>query len=96
MTRYYAFNGDADGLCALQQLRLAETHRGNLVTGVKKRLTATPGGELGPSWSPDGSRIAFASERSGQFQIWTMDAAGGSVTRLTHTSSPEMQPTWSH
>jgi len=38
MTRYYAFNGDADGLCALQQLRLAETHRGNLVTGVKRDI----------------------------------------------------------
>jgi len=39
MTRYYAFNGDADGLCALQQLRLAETQRGTLVTGVKRDIT---------------------------------------------------------
>jgi hypothetical protein len=28
----YAFNGDADGLCALQQLRLAEGAGGELVT----------------------------------------------------------------
>jgi len=39
MTRYYAFNGDADGLCALQQLRLVETQRGTLVTGVKRDIT---------------------------------------------------------
>lgn len=39
MTRYYAFNGDADGLCALQQLRLTETRRGTLVTGVKRDIT---------------------------------------------------------
>ncbi len=39
MTCYYAFNGDADGLCALQQLRLAETPRGTLVTGVKRDIT---------------------------------------------------------
>jgi len=39
MTCYYAFNGDADGLCALQQLRLAETQRGTLVTGVKRDIT---------------------------------------------------------
>ncbi len=39
MTCYYAFNGDADGLCALQQLRLAETRRGTLVTGVKRDIT---------------------------------------------------------
>ena len=39
MTCYYAFNGDADGLCALQQLRLAGTQRGTLVTGVKRDIT---------------------------------------------------------
>ncbi|PCE21597.1 acetyltransferase [Burkholderia ubonensis] len=33
---FFAFNGDADGLCALQQLRLAEGERGALVTGVKR------------------------------------------------------------
>jgi len=39
MTCYYAFNGDADGLCALQQLRLVETQRATLVTGVKRDIT---------------------------------------------------------
>jgi hypothetical protein len=38
MTRYYAFNGDADGLCALQQLRLDEMHPAVLVTGVKRDI----------------------------------------------------------
>jgi hypothetical protein len=38
MTCYYAFNGDADGLCALQQLRLVETQRATLVTGVKRDI----------------------------------------------------------
>ena len=36
MTRYYVFNGDADGLCALQQLRLVEPGDATLVTGVKR------------------------------------------------------------
>ncbi|WP_455731252.1 acetyltransferase, partial [Burkholderia stabilis] len=35
---FFAFNGDADGLCALQQLRLAEGVRGTLVTGVKRDI----------------------------------------------------------
>nr|WP_276535210.1 acetyltransferase [Burkholderia multivorans] len=35
---FFAFNGDADGLCALQQLRLAERVRGTLVTGVKRDI----------------------------------------------------------
>ena len=38
MTRYYAFNGDADGVCALQQLRLSETGDATLVTGVKRDI----------------------------------------------------------
>ncbi len=52
MSRYYAFNGDADGLCALQQLRLVETGDATLVTGVKRdirlleRIDATTGDEI--------------------------------------------------
>lgn len=34
----YAFNGDADGLCALQQLRLAMPGDASLVTGVKREI----------------------------------------------------------
>lgn len=38
MSDYFPFNGDADGLCALQQLRLAEAPRAALVTGVKRDI----------------------------------------------------------
>ncbi|HNQ03223.1 MAG TPA: DHH family phosphoesterase [Thiobacillaceae bacterium] len=38
MTYYDAFNGDADGLCALHQLRLAEPRETVLVTGVKRDI----------------------------------------------------------
>ena len=38
MTHFYAFNGDADGLCALQQLRLVEDGNAVLVTGVKRDI----------------------------------------------------------
>lgn len=39
MSRYFVFNGDADGLCALQQLRLVDAQPGTLVTGVKRDIT---------------------------------------------------------
>lgn len=51
MTRFDVFNGDADGLCALQQLRLASPGETTLVTGVKRdiallgRVQAAPGDE---------------------------------------------------
>jgi len=38
MTTWYAFNGDADGLCALQQLRLADGQAATLVTGDKRDI----------------------------------------------------------
>jgi hypothetical protein len=38
MALHYAFNGDADGLCALQQLRLADPTPATLVTGVKRDI----------------------------------------------------------
>jgi len=38
MTLHYAFNGDADGLCALQQLRLENATPGVLITGVKRDI----------------------------------------------------------
>lgn len=50
---YDAFNGDADGLCALHQLRLADPAETTLVTGVKrdigllKKIDAQPGDEIG-------------------------------------------------
>lgn len=52
MTLYFAFNGDADGLCALQQLWLAERRSGTLITGVKRdislleRVSAAAGDEV--------------------------------------------------
>lgn len=38
MNHYYAFNGDADGLCALHQLRLADPTTASLITGVKRDI----------------------------------------------------------
>jgi hypothetical protein len=38
MAHTYVFNGDADGLCALQQLRLSDQPAGALVTGVKRDI----------------------------------------------------------
>ena len=36
------------------------------------RLTRAPYPEFDPSWSPDGTEIAFRSERSGEPEIWIM------------------------
>ena len=49
-----------------------------------------------PAWSPDGTQIAFRSNRSGRTGIWVMPAEGGPATELT--SGPwdlESGPDWS-
>lgn len=73
-----------------------EVYARNVATGSNKRLTYNSRYDGQPSWSPDGSKIAFTSNRSGQFQLYTMPASGGSPTRITHTSTSESSPSWSH
>jgi len=48
-----------------------------------------------PAWSPDGTRIAFYSQRDGNAEIYVMNADGTGVTRLTNSSADEGYPAWS-
>ena len=56
------------------------------------RLTDSPGFDFDPSWSPDGTRIAFRSERSGDPEIWVMNADGSDQRRLGAGLSPAWSP----
>lgn len=48
------------------------------------------------AWSPDGTRIAFVSNRDGNWEIYAMDADdGGNVVRLTQNAVSDRHPTWS-
>jgi PKD repeat protein len=48
-----------------------------------------------PSWSPDGTKIAFTSDRDGgDFDIFIMDADGTNVTQLTTSSADDYDPFW--
>jgi TolB protein len=60
-------------------------------TGLR-RLTTNPGDDFDPSWSPDRTRIAFRSERSGEPEIWVMTADGTEQRRLTAGFSPAWSP----
>jgi Tol biopolymer transport system component len=50
-----------------------------------------------PSWSPDGRRIAFSSNRSGQTRLWVMDADGSGAAQVADASveRSERRPAWS-
>jgi dipeptidyl aminopeptidase/acylaminoacyl peptidase len=49
-----------------------------------QRLTTHPASDSLPSWSQDGKWIYFASNRSGEYQVWKMPASGGEAVRVTH------------
>ena len=72
-----------------------------LEDGERRQLTHMPGGALEPTWSPDGSQIAFAgSLRAGEearlhSDIFVMDADGGHVRRLAGTPEQDRRPDWS-
>ena len=50
-----------------------------------RRLTINRRSDWHPSWSPDGERIAFASDREGNFEIYVINADGKNLQRLTNT-----------
>jgi uncharacterized repeat protein (TIGR01451 family) len=60
------------------------------------RLTNDPGNDTMPAWSPDGTRIAWASNRTGLFKIYLMDPDGTNVTQLTFGPGDDGHPEFSH
>ena len=62
---------------------------------VPRRLTDNDARDISPTWSPDGTRIAFASERDDNWEIYLMDADGGNQTRLTNNDAVDWMPAWS-
>jgi Tol biopolymer transport system component len=62
--------------------------------GTPRQITSDPGWESEPALSPDGSLIAYASNASGNPDIWIIDAKGGSPLRLTDDPAADRSPAW--
>src|SRR5271170_5699932 len=61
-----------------------------------RRLTSTKEPESGAVWSPDGTRVAFATKREGDQtqQIYVLPMAGGEARRVTNISAGASDPQW--
>jgi hypothetical protein len=59
------------------------------------QLTSDPSDNVQPSFSPDGKTIAFASTRTGSWDIYVMDVDGRNVTQVTSGPSQDMHPSFS-
>jgi len=58
--------------------------------GRATQLTVHSAYEFMPVWSPDGSKVAFASNRYGNFDVFVMASDGGAATRLTFNSAGDV------
>jgi Tol biopolymer transport system component len=51
--------------------------------------------DIDPTWSPDGSMIAFASSRAGERQLFVMNADGSNIRQVTNLNNMGGRSTWS-
>lgn len=66
-------------------------------SGEHKELISGIGGAISPffSWSPDGSRIAFCSNRDGRFDTYILDLSEGGFRKVLDLPHPDFEVSWS-
>ena len=75
----------------------ADIYKIDLKGDVEHRLTNGPAGAINvePTLSPDGTKIAFSSERGGRPMIYVMNTDGTNIKRLTYKGTYNSSPAWS-
>lgn len=88
MPDYDLFNGDADGICALLQLRLAEPRDAELITGIKREIDLLKRVEL----AAPGDRVTVldVSLAKNREPLQRLLALGASVTYIDHHAPGEI------
>ena len=62
--------------------------------GEPRQLTTARARETGPRWSPDGTHIAFVSDRGGDKQVWVIPVTGGEARALTTGKLAPAELSW--
>ncbi len=58
------------------------------------QLTTDTNADRDPAWSPDGGRLAFETNRFGQWDVFVMDENGGNELPVTTNLNDDENPTW--
>ena len=66
----------------------------DVATGQGRELTAGPGSDRQPRWSPDGKTLAFVSTRQHGGQLWVLSLAGGEARQVTTLPDGVFDPVW--
>ena len=67
----------------------------DLSTGRVEEITDDANHAARPVWSPDGGRIAYQSDRDGDYEIYVQDLSTGHVEQITDNTSNDRSPVWS-
>jgi dipeptidyl aminopeptidase/acylaminoacyl peptidase len=75
----------------------------NVKSGDAKQITeGNDWNDSDPQWSPDGTRVAFVSNRTGKeyeenrnTDVWVVSAEGGKLTKISDHDEADNQPRWS-
>jgi TolB protein len=59
------------------------------------RVTYGAWDDVSPALSPDGARVAFASNRNGSWDLYTLELESGKITQVTDSAEYESAPSWS-
>ncbi|GAB4382776.1 MAG: hypothetical protein Kow0022_01030 [Phycisphaerales bacterium] len=73
----------------------ADIYMQHVGSRVITRLTDDPAQDVMPALSPDGKRVAFASNRAGSWDIYIMPITGGKAVQVTSDASDDLSPSWS-
>jgi TolB protein len=66
----------------------------NPTTLGNTNLTQDPAADNLPTWSPDGSRLVFQSDRDGNQDVWSMNDDGSNPTNLTNHPGSDVPGSW--
>ena len=92
-----SWSPDARSLAYTTYSPLPDIFISHLYRGIRENPTRGQGNNYLPVWSPDGTRIAFMSNRdgTGNPEIYVMNVDGSGVRRITNNPAADTSPTWS-
>ena len=86
---------DPDGGTVVFDL-LGDLYTMPIAGGTATRISSGQSFDMQPRFSPDGSSVAFISDRDGAFNIWLMDPDGSNIRQISEESNREVNsPSWS-
>jgi len=90
-----AFTAKRDGNSEIYVMNADGSDQTRLTFVLPSVPGATDGQDLWPSWSPDGTKIAFASTRDDNDEIYIMNADGSDQTNISNDPRFDNLPDWS-